>query len=413
MSPLGPAGVLAVSTDSQGLVTWCNAAVEALVGRPSASLVGLPFPEEIFEGEQLARRAAAAGVACGPGLFLVDPARFDRRRRPQVRLGDLDRRRSEPVDTAASSRGGDSDRDQSAAGTSCTWNMTGVDGVPRVISVNVQPVVGSSGEVHGYWAQGVDVTQEHRTSSILAQVLHSEQETARRQAELDRLRDDFVTTASHELRTPLTSILGFVELLENGVDDPERRHRFATAIRRNVSRLQQLAESLVTLSDTSSAHPHSSEPLDLRDVVAAVRATTVDLDREQEHDRVVPEFSWPERPTLVRGEASQLELLVHQLVDNAVTFTPPGGRVSCRVAESEGEATIEVSDTGPGVPESEVPHLFTPFFRGAAVQEAAVPGPGLGLSIAAAVVTQHGGRILVSENDPRGTVFTVRLPLAP
>ncbi|WP_114423058.1 PAS domain-containing sensor histidine kinase [Nocardioides houyundeii] len=413
MTPLGPASVLAVSTDAQGLVTWCNAAVEALVGRPTSALEGRSFPREILDRDQLEQRSAAAGVPCGPELFLVDPARFERRRGPELRLGALDRRRPGRSDGTEQASDGEGDASQRPGGTSCEWNMTGVDGVPRVMAVDVQPMLGTAGEVRGYWAQGVDVTEERRTSSLLAQALHSEQEAARRQAELDRLRNDFVTTASHELRTPLTSILGYVELLETGIDDAERRGRFATAIRRNVARLQQLAESLVTLSDSSSVHPHSADPLDLRDVVAAVRATTLDLDAGQGQPTVVPEFSWPEQPTLVRGEASQLELLVHQLVDNAVKFTPPGGRVCCRVAQSEEEATIEVSDTGPGVPQSEVPHLFTPFFRGAAVHEAAVPGPGLGLSIVAAVVTEHGGRILVSENDPQGAVFTVRLPLAP
>ncbi len=357
-----PAGLLAVSTDSRGFVTWCNAAVESLVGRSSAELQGRPFPMETFDPEPGAD--AATDGAEGGGTVA----------------------------------------------TSGSWDVRAADGSRRIVSVNVQPLVADSGQVHGYFAQGLDVTEERRASELLAQALLREQRAARRLAELERMRDDFVTTAGHELRTPLTSILGYLELLEHGIDDQDQRTRFADAIRRNVARLQHLAESLVTLSDTTADRTPATVPVDLRHVVEVVRAG---LPGDRGADAVLLEVVCPVRPVLVLGDAPRLELLLRQLVDNAVTFTPAGGRVVCRVSESAGTATIEVSDTGPGVPHAELPHLFTPFFRGSASQELTVAGPGLGLGIAATVAEEHAGRILVSDNVPHGSVFTLQLPSAP
>lgn len=395
-----PTGVLAVSTDPHGVVTWCNPAVGALVGKPCAALIGHPFPLGIFDRDQLEGRAAAAGVPFGPEVFLLDPSRFGRRRGAGPRLGDLDRRRS--------SRGGRPDHSSSGdGGQNCRWNVVGADGARRVVSLTVRSFSDKSGGLLGYFAHGVDVTEEQQTSRLLAQALLSEQEATRRLAELDQLRSDFVVTASHELRTPLTNILGFVELLEDQIDDPERRPQFMSAIRRNVVRLQDLAEDLLILSTANAHRVGPLVRLDLRDVVGAVRARLRGIGEAQ---GVVPEFVCPEHPVEVLGDASRLELVVLHLVENALKFTPPGGGVACRVAMSAGEATIEVSDTGSGVPGSELPHLLSPFFRGAAAREEAVPGSGLGLSIVAAVVKEHHGRLIVSGSEPHGSLFTVCLP---
>lgn len=397
--------VLSVSTDAHGIITSCSTGVGDLLGRPRSALLGHPVPMDVFDREQLAQRAAAAGVPSGPGLFLVDPRRFDRRRDPGPELVELDRRRAGPADAPCTST---CDADE-GPGTICSWNVTTTDGGLRVISLTVQAILGDEGIV-GYVARGVDVTEEHRTSRMLAQALLREQEVARRHAELDRLRNDFVSNASHELRTPLTNIRGFVELLEDGIEDPERRSRYISTIRRNVVRLQGLAESLAVLSSVGADRESSRAPLDLRDVVEAVRAI---VHSDDSSVGVLTELVCPGRPVTVLGDASRLELAVLHLVENALKFTAAGGLVSCRVETSDDEARIVVTDTGPGVPSSDVPYLFSPFFRGAAAQRDAVPGSGLGLSIVAAVVEEHGGRLLVSDNHPQGMVFTLRLPRSP
>ena len=395
-----PDGVLVVSTDANGIVTWCSAAVEGLVGRPRQALVGSPFPLDVFDREQLERRAAAAGVACGHGVLLLDPRRFDRRSGVTPSLGDLDRRRS-PRRGATG---------EGAAGNGCRWDVVGADGDRRVVSLTVAPEYDASGHAVGYVACGIDMTEEHRTSTLLAQALAREQEATRRLLELEQLRTDFVSTASHELRTPLTNILGFVELLAHDVDDPGQKQDFLSAIRRNARRIEDLAEGLLVLSAPGTKCDRPHVPVDVRDVVEAVRAPLQVL---SDSYGVQLELVCPEHRVEAEGDSSRLGLVVRHLVDNALKFTPGGGRVVCTVAASPRGVTIEVSDTGPGVPPSELPYLFSPFFRGEAAQKNAVPGAGLGLSMVAAVVEEHGGRLLVSQNEPQGSTFTVCLPPPP
>ena len=392
-----PDGVLVVSTDASGIVTGCSAAVEVLVGRPWQALVGSAFPLDVFDREQLEHRAAAAGVACDHGVLLIDPRRLDRRSGAGPSLGDLDRRRATrqcpPV-------GG-------ASGGNCLWDVVGADGDPRTVSLTVEIQYDASGQVVGYLARGIDVTEEHRTSTLLAQALSREQEATRRLVELEQLRHDFVSTASHELRTPLTNILGFVELLAHDVDDPDQRHEFLGAIRRNARRIEDLAEGLLVLSAPDANNDRPRVLVDLRDVVEVVRAPLQVLEKScgPQLELVLPDYR-----VEVEGDASRLGLAVRHLVDNALKFTPSGGRVVCTVAASPRGATIEVSDTGPGVPSSDLPYLFSPFFRGAAAQENALPGAGLGLSTVAAVVEEHGGRLVISRNEPQGSTFTVCFP---
>ena len=392
-----PDGVLVVSTDASGIVTWCSAAVEVLVGRSWQTLMGSTFPLDVFDREQLERRAAAAGVASGHGVLLLDPRRFDRRSGAGPRLGDLDRRRS----TREVACGG------GAPGGGCLWDVVGADGDRRVISLTVETQDDAFGHVVGYVARGIDVTEENRTSTLLAQALAREQEAARRLVELERLRHDFVSTASHELRTPLTNILGFVELLAHDVDDPGQRQEFLDAIKRNAHRIGDLAEGLLVLSGPGTSCDRPQRLVDVRDVVEAVRAPLQVL---SEGYGATLEFVLPDRRVEAEADASRLGLVVRHLVENALKFTPAGGRVVCTVAASPRTVSIEVSDTGPGVSSSERPYLFSPFFRGEAAEKNAVPGAGLGLSMVAAVVEEHGGRILVSQNQSQGSTFTVCLP---
>ena len=297
-------------------------------------------------------------MASGHGVLLLDPRRFDRRSGAGPRLGDLDRRRSTREGACGGGAPGGG-----AAGAGCLWDVVGADGDRRVISLTVEAQYDAFGHAVGYIARGIDVTEENRTSTLLAQALAREQEAARRLVELERLRHDFVSTASHELRTPLTNILGFVELLAHDVDDPGQRQEFLDAIRRNALRIGDLAEGLLVLSapGTSCDRPHG--PVDVRDVVEAVRAPLQVL--SQSYGAQL-ELVCPDHRVEAEGDASRLGLVVRHLVENALKFTPAGGRVVCTVAASPRVVTIEVSDTGPGVSSSELPYLFSPFFRGEA-----------------------------------------------
>jgi signal transduction histidine kinase len=225
-------------------------------------------------------------------------------------------------------------------------------------------------------------------------------------------KTEFVATVSHELRTPMTSIAGYVELLEGdegGQLTPDQR-AFVEAIRRNSDRLTALANELLVLSSLESGtFGHEQTRLDLVRVVLSARAA---LEQAMAGRRLEVTFEVPPAPVMVRGDAIELERLVSNLVSNALKFTPDGGWVRCKLRVAAGQASIEVSDNGLGIPEAEQAHLFTRFFRSSTAMENAIQGSGLGLTIVDSIVKSHGGEISVVSRHMEGSTFTVDLPLA-
>lgn len=240
---------------------------------------------------------------------------------------------------------------------------------------------------------------------------------AARMAELDRSREEFVATTSHELRTPVASILGYVELLEDSIDEPDPNlPAFLAKIRRNAERLEGLSEELLVLCRwDSEASGHSDEEqrieqTDLVIVAGRVLETMAPLAARQD---VTLEMDAPSLPLPVAGAADQMERVLLNLVSNAVKYTPSGGRVTCRLARVLDEVLIEVHDNGIGIAEDEVEALFRRFFRASSARERSIAGVGLGLSIVREIVTSAGGSIDVTSRLGAGTSFVVRLPAAP
>jgi signal transduction histidine kinase len=112
----------------------------------------------------------------------------------------------------------------------------------------------------------------------------------------------------------------------------------------------------------------------------------------------------------VRGEGTRLELMLRKLVENAIKFTPAGGRFALRLAAEGPNVVVTVTDTGMGIPAGDLAGLFTPFHRAANAMDQAVQGPGLGLAIVRTIVTEHGGTVAASSEVGRGSAFTVTLP---
>jgi signal transduction histidine kinase len=227
--------------------------------------------------------------------------------------------------------------------------------------------------------------------------------------ELDRLKDEFVSLVSHELRTPLTSIRGYVELLleeEGQLDDDQRR--FLEIVNRNSERLLALVADLLFLAQIDAGKP-------------AIELGQVDLNRIVEE---CVEASSPvadskgialslqaRRLPKLAGDPARLAQVLDNLVSYALKFTPSGGSVEIRIRAEDGEAVLEVQDTGLGIPEDEQDQLFERFFRSSSSTEAAIPGTGLGLTITKAIVERHGGTIEVESAPHAGTTVRVRLPL--
>jgi signal transduction histidine kinase len=225
---------------------------------------------------------------------------------------------------------------------------------------------------------------------------------------LDQTKTEFLATVIHELRTPMTSITGYTEMLQEGDLDATQK-KLLSAVTRNGDRLAALADDLLTLSSleqTTLGHDHA--PVDLAGLVGAL-VSAVQAQQGGRGPEVT--FDAPPAPVVVPGDARHLERMVSNLVSNAIKFTGAGGWVRVSLRTVEGQACLEVSDNGIGIPEDEQVKLFTRFFRSSTAMANAIPGSGLGLTIVESIVKGHEGTLSVVSAHQRGTTFVVNLPL--
>lgn len=211
----------------------------------------------------------------------------------------------------------------------------------------------------------------------------------------------FLADASHELRTPLTSILGYLDVLnEGGNKNPSVRRRALSAMREEAALMAHLVEDLLALARLESRQETPSQPVDL----AALT-----------HEVVV---SYPKRqigvstnePVVLMAEPDSLRRVVSNLLSNAVEHTPPEKDIKISVERGNEEAILRVSDEGAGISEEDLPHIFDRFYRanGSRTRE----GTGLGLAIVKETVEAMGGRVEAQSAVHKGSVFTVLLPLS-
>jgi two-component system phosphate regulon sensor histidine kinase PhoR len=223
---------------------------------------------------------------------------------------------------------------------------------------------------------------------------------------IESMRRDFVGDASHELKTPVASIRAAAETMERAAtDDPEAVARFATRLRQDAVRLSEIVSDLLDLSRLE-AEPSTLDPVRLDRIVDE----EVQRVRSQAEDAGVTLDS-DTRPVTVPGSTNDLALLTRNLLENAVRYTPRGGRVRVEVAGEDGRATLSVRDTGMGIPSRDLPRVFERFYRVDRARSRETGGTGLGLSIARHVVERHGGEISAESELGQGSTFTVTLPV--
>jgi two-component system phosphate regulon sensor histidine kinase PhoR len=222
---------------------------------------------------------------------------------------------------------------------------------------------------------------------------------------VEAMRRDFVADASHELKTPAAAIQAAAETVEGAVaDDPESAARFAGQVRRDAARLAGIVSDLLDLSRLEVERP-APDPVRLDEVVGEeierLRSTADGVRIESAVD-----------PVTVRGTRDDLALLVRNLLDNAVRYSPEEGRVWVRLSERHGRAVLEVEDTGIGIPGRDLPRIFERFYRVDRARSRETGGTGLGLSIARHVAERHGGGIEAESELGRGSTFRVTLPIS-
>jgi len=236
-------------------------------------------------------------------------------------------------------------------------------------------------------------------------VLHDVTELRR----LERMRREFVSNVSHELKTPLTSIQAYAEtLLSGGLEDESNNRKFVDRIQEQAERLQTLIMDLLRLARIESDDvAFEIRAVDVGDIVLDCVRDRQDLATAKGLSLVA---KFPEAPVMASAEAEGLSTILSNLVDNAINYTPAGGRVEIEWGQRGDEVVISVKDTGVGIPQEHQPRVFERFYRVDRARSRELGGTGLGLSIVKHLVHAFGGRLELESQQGRGSRFTIWLP---
>jgi two-component system phosphate regulon sensor histidine kinase PhoR len=254
-----------------------------------------------------------------------------------------------------------------------------------IFRVHAVPIRGEHNEIEGAVAVFHDVTDARN---------------------FDQVRSEFVGNVSHELRTPLTSIKGFVETLVDGaLEDGVLCRRFLSIIDTETDRLTRLIEDLLTLSSIESKETiMRPKPVCL---VHSIRGVLNIFSPQISEKMLQVEFIHPPKVSLVFVDEDLVGQVLINLLDNAIKYTPQGGKVFIRCREENSRLIITVTDTGMGIPHESIPRVFERFYRVDKARSRDQGGTGLGLAIVKHIVESHGGDVFVNSQVGEGSTFGV------
>lgn len=226
---------------------------------------------------------------------------------------------------------------------------------------------------------------------------------------LDDVRRDFVANVSHELKTPIGAVGLLAEALQIAADEPEEVRRFAARLTLEAERLARITAEIIELSRLQAGDPLTSAQ---RVSVDKVIKQSVDRNRVAADSHRIALVASGKTGAEVFGDEQLLVTAVHNLISNAIQYSPDGSRVGIGVNLDEGVIEIAITDQGVGIPEAERDRVFERFFRVDTARSRNTGGSGLGLSIVKHAVQNHGGDVRVWSQQGRGSTFTIRLPEA-
>jgi two-component system phosphate regulon sensor histidine kinase PhoR len=227
---------------------------------------------------------------------------------------------------------------------------------------------------------------------------------------LERVRQDFVANVSHELRTPVSSIRGYAETLLNGAMQNRKRNReFIEIIHKDSERLCKLINDLLDLSRIESSRMQMNfQSVDLSSIVK--RCASI-MGKQVQEKQIQLELDIPETIPMVKADEARLSQVILNLLDNAVRYTQTAGRIKISVSAKDTLVQVDVSDTGIGIPEKDLPRIFERFYRVDKARSIETGGTGLGLSIVKHIVQAHKGNTWVQSDLGKGSTFSFTIPL--
>ena len=246
-------------------------------------------------------------------------------------------------------------------------------------------------------------------SAAMALILIWQKQQSRQKVQLLRdannERRSFLRRLDHELKNPLMAVRAGLANLADTTSEVSQKEIIA-GLETQTLRLSRMVADLRKLAELET-RPIDHSPVDMAELLQeAVASVQENPETARRISLTLPRAPWPLPP--VSGDRDLLFLLVHNLLDNALKFTRPEDTVELRALEDSTGVVIEVADTGPGIPEDEVPLVWEELYRGEGAR--GVPGSGLGLALVRAITERHGGQVGLRSRAGQGTVFTLRLP---
>ena len=224
--------------------------------------------------------------------------------------------------------------------------------------------------------------------------------------ELDQLKTKFISDITHELRTPLTNLVLYVELLERG--KPDKQPTYIAILKDKIKQLVQLTEDVIIISKLDQIGSVDFTAVNLNELSQQIVSEQA---AQAEAAGLELTFEGDENLSLIGGEVDQLAQALTQLVNNAIIYTP-NGRVHITIRNDSKDQGIQlrVEDSGIGIIDKDMPHVFDRFYRGERIGQFNIPGTGLGLAVVKEIITLHGGTIQVESKVGQGSIFTIWLP---
>jgi PAS domain S-box-containing protein len=269
---------------------------------------------------------------------------------------------------------------------------------PRWMHVNYAPERDQEGEVQGWIASIVDITDRKRAEAALR--------------DADRRKDEFLALLAHELRNPLAPIRTGLEVLKIAQGDQETIDEVRDTMERQTRQLVTLVDDLLDVSRITCG---KFELRKCRVLLADVVQSAVEASRplmDEAHHRF--ELQLPHRPVFLEADPNRLAQVISNLLNNAAKYTPEGGEIRLSAQREEDHVVVSVTDTGIGIPEGERDRIFEMFAQVDRPQEKAYPGLGMGLTLVKSLVEMHSGSVeVLSKGGSQGSTFRVRLPILP
>jgi len=262
-----------------------------------------------------------------------------------------------------------------------------------------------SGESRKTLRLSVVILKEHARDIGGILVFHDMTELRR----LENVRKEFATNVSHELRTPLTAIKGFIETLLGGAArEPETNERFLKIIAEETDRLGRLVEDILTIGEIEQKITLMKK--DRVDLAAKLAVILEQFQTEIEKNKLTVENHLPQKPLVVHGDRDKIHQVFVNLMDNAIKFNKPDGKIVLSADQKPEGITIMIKDTGIGIPEADQSRIFERFFRTDRTRSKEHGGTGLGLAIVKHIMEAHGGHISCESTPGHGSCFSLFFP---